>query len=213
MKGWRIFTAYTPEYTQEMYALRQSLSKLSIPLDSFPYVSTGDWMRNCALTVEKTMAALDWLYPSPVVWLDSDARVLQKPTLFDDIPPSVDIGVHKRCNKSGGGYHYNSGTIYWANNGKTMAFLRDQAERLFAYRTTRAGVYPYMDYMLTETEHDLEIYELPLEYSFIEGTEQPEEQIPFGRVVILHTQASRRLSKVVRDGCNNERTEETGLVD
>jgi hypothetical protein len=107
------------------------------------------------------------------------------------------------------GHHYNSGTIYWANNAKVRLFLQNQSKRLQHYQETRVGVYPYMDWMLRNTDHDLDIYELPLEYSYIEGTEQVEEQIPFGRVVILHTQASRRMRKVVRDGCNNKRAEET----
>ena len=201
MRGWQIFTAYTPEYEPEARLLRKSMAQVGLHLASIPYESTGDWMRNCALTVEKTLVALDWLHPAPLVWIDSDARVLQKPILFDEI--TADIGVHKRCNKHGGGFHYNSGTIYWANNGKVREFLTHQFNLLERYRETRAGVYPYMNHMLTVEPHDLEIYELPLEYSFIEGTEQPEEQIPFGRVVILHTQASRRLSKVVRDGDSN----------
>lgn len=207
MTNWIAFTAYTPEYEDEFLQLKETADKFDIPLVAYPYESTGDWMRNCAKTVEITLKAMEELWPRPIVWIDADARFMQFPHLFNDLAFAADkavisLGLHKRCNKSGDGFHYNSGTIFIANHQQVQAFFREQLKLLQDYQTTRAGTYPYMDWMVKNWNKQLDIYELPLEYSYIEGTEQPEEQIPFGRVVILHTQASRRKRKEIRDAGN-----------
>ena len=200
MTDWHLITAYTPEYRDEALALLDTVDAFEIRLHEYPYHSFGDWVRNCQETVAITLRALERFAPEPVIWIDADARMMQYPALFDDLAAgNCDIAVHRRMNKDGQGSHYNSGTIFWQNTDKVRAFINDQMDRLRDYNQMRAGHYPYMDYMLRQTEHDLNIYELPLEYSYIEGTEQPEEQIPFGRVVILHTQASRRMKKKIRE--------------
>jgi len=193
---YRLITAYTPEYEAEAHELFKTTEPLGLRLNEYPYQSLGSWEKNTHRTVEIIKAALTLFDPDPVVWIDADARFFKYPSLFDTI--TADIGVHKRSNPNMKGWHYNSGTIFYANRPAVHRFLDDQIARLKAYRDTGTGQPPHTNWMLRNTAHGLNIFELPLEYSYIEGTEREDEQIPFGRVVIMHTQASRRMRSKIR---------------
>lgn len=77
-------TFYTPEYEPDAMQLVETLNKFSLPHRLYPYNPIGGWILNCSY---KYIALLDALKtaPCPVVVLDADARIMQMPSLFEDI--------------------------------------------------------------------------------------------------------------------------------
>ena len=76
-----MYTVDTP-YEQEVERLRESLRAFDINHEIYPIESTGNWVKNAqikAIVIHKALLSMD----TNVVWLDADAIVLARPTLFE----------------------------------------------------------------------------------------------------------------------------------
>lgn len=118
-KNYKVVSFYTQGNAYEQYAerLRQSLLKHDIPHELTPVSIAGNWERICAH--KSTFIREKWHQsPLPIVWLDADATVEQKPTLFDEI--DSDFAIHKWD-----GWQFATGTIYFGKS-EAVKKLLDQ---------------------------------------------------------------------------------------
>jgi len=80
-----IVSFYTKDtlYEKEVQNLIASCEQLNLDFDIVSVPNLGDWNSNCHL---KPPFILDRLkkHQRPVLWLDADSVILQKPTLFDE---------------------------------------------------------------------------------------------------------------------------------
>ena len=101
------YTKGTP-YEREARKLKKSCIKFNIPLHLVGIEPKATWAQNCG---QKPRIILETLLEHPdtnVVYLDSDARIMRPPELFDSF--SGDIGVHYL-----NGHELLSGTIFLRN--------------------------------------------------------------------------------------------------
>lgn len=91
-----------------------------------------------------------------IVYLDSDAIVMQYPELFERIPESFDIGVHYR-----NGGELLGGTIYLRNTQKMLKFVEQWANK--CQENIKIWDQKVLQAMIDEHE-DLNLYCLPPTY-------------------------------------------------
>lgn len=181
-------------YKAEADELRASLNQHNLPHDIRPYPSKGSWQANTQL---KAQVVKDFLndYPGqPLVYLDVDAKVLQRPVLLFDLHCDIAAAKH-------GGHELLSGTVYFGGS----PACREVVDRWIAfcqkYPTRMPGGllphFPKEDHAWDQRMLDLAIrntdckfVELPMAYTYIQNLS--EAKYPDVKPIILHTAASRR---------------------
>ena len=101
--------------------LRASLDRLGCvhDLEAFPHA--GSWTEAQALKPTFLQRKLDEHFPHPIVWIDADAIVAQRPSLFfrwADEQNGPDIGVHYKD-----GAECLTGTVWLSNTRRTRDLL------------------------------------------------------------------------------------------
>ncbi len=186
------FTVGTP-YEIEVQKLHDSIRRFDLPHKIYPMQDHGDWFTNCHHIIEVIEQGLSDFPDANIVWLDADAVILKDPILFSTFPH--DLGAHRRKNKKGDGYHWNTGTIFYRNNEKVRERIQAMVLNMRAYYSGKAEVYYDVDWMLANADKlNLDLGELSTSYSIIFDTKQPEELAV--DPVIIHNQASRRFKNV-----------------
>ena len=130
-------------------------------------------------------------YPDrPLVWIDSDARVVQRPRMFDWL--ACDVAAHWYRNRE-----MLAGTLFFAPGKTSKAVVTAWIERNHARPDRRRADQPnLMD--VIHAWRDLRIVNLPPEYAWIDsGRGDDLSARAYGRrhPVIQHRQASRRLKR------------------
>lgn len=128
-------------------------------------------------------------YPErPIVWLDADARLLQRPRLFEWL--KCDVAAHWYRNKE-----FLSGTLYFAPGEATKtlveAWIKRNHERPHGRCADQRNLLE-----VVAARRDLKVVNLPPEYTWIDaGSGNDLSARAYGRrhPVIVHRQASRRL--------------------
>lgn len=211
-QDWLAVTAYTVNtpYEDEVKSLEKGLITHDVKHCIFPYLSVGDWRLNCQNKQDYIIRALK-KYKCPVVWLDADARLYGYPALFDNYP--YDVGLYKRMHtpkqkkQTGKDYHWDSGTMYYKPTARVINFLECQQELFELYNQGKMSTWPETSWYIEHCNLDVKLAsdvdvrftlgELPVTYSYIHGTRQPEEVKYKDAAIIIHTQASRRLKDKV----------------
>lgn len=178
-----VVSFYTPDYYDEAVGLIQSLYKFDLEHEIEAVPSLGSWELNCNAKAEFIRRKLESHPDRSIIWLDADARVIKKPEMFWSMAEEelCDFGAHYRR-----GEGLLSGTLYFANNSDTLAFVEkwallceknptrwDQKNLTIAYEKTPSIV-----------RHNFDV-----EYCYIDKRHQHE--YPSIEPVILHRQASR----------------------
>jgi hypothetical protein len=187
-----IVSAYTRDngYTKEAEQLRSTLDRLGLEHRIEPYNSFGSWVKNCAYKASFLMHMRTTL-GGPILWLDSDARVMCDPwPLLDDL--DCDIAAHLL-----GGVELISSTVYLAD---TQA-CRDLMGQWVALQQEQEDVWDQkvLHDAIRLVGNAVRFHELPSELCWIDaayGSGRPDiSQRHYGdrRPVIVQTQASRRL--------------------
>ena len=168
---------YTPNYRREALGLVETLDRFGLEYAVTQVEDRGTWEKNCAhkpAFMRKLMVAHD----QPIVWLDADARVRQKPELFEQLNESVDLACHFRH-----GVELLSGTVFVNNTSSGWKLLKswvDECEKHPAEWDQKC-----LARVLQEGKYG--VYHLPAEYCRV--FDDPK----MGEPVIEHLQASRRL--------------------
>ncbi len=171
------FTTGTP-YAAEADGLGQSLKKFELWHRIVGIPTQGDWVSNCAFKPKFILGMLR-KYKIPIVWIDADARVKAKPTVFDDFR-NIDFAYHRR------GGELLSGTLYFGVRSERLVERWDETCRANPEMWDQKA----LDLVLSEFP-DLAIASLPSNYVRIFDAYDMDEP------VIEHGQASRRLRSVV----------------
>lgn len=189
----RFVTFFTTgsEYEQEAVELRKTTDAHGIHLHVREFPSQGSWALNTQLKAQLIEQCL-FDSPEPLVYVDSDARVLQRPVLFTTLADSCDIAVHYRPDKRfAHGRELLSGTMYFSNTPRSQALVA-------AWRARNLEQPGNMDQRTLQQVIDerlvdgLRVYELPPTYTKIFDIMRN-----VGPGVIEHYQASRRLRRTI----------------
>jgi hypothetical protein len=166
-----------------------SLEKFNLPHKIIEKESKHDWLLNGKYKTEviySTLLETD----KDIVFLDADAKLLQFPQLFFEIPESFDIGVHyldwwlfwhNQPNKTK--KELLTGTIFFRNNNKVKSLVREwnsinQSSAQWAQRILPELFNKYPD---------VKIFELPQSYCKIIKS----NNIITSDDIIIQCQASR----------------------
>ena len=106
------FTTGTP-YEQEAAELVKCLEQWELNYDVIPVPSLGSWQRNTQLKSKVVQKYLKDHPHQPAVYVDVDAKILQRPTLFNTL--TCDIAATRF-----GGRELLSGTVYFGGTAKTV---------------------------------------------------------------------------------------------
>jgi hypothetical protein len=116
------YTKNTP-YQKEAEELSSSLKKFDLLHKIYAVESKGSWLKNVCLKTEIILRAWNE-FSEPVVYLDADARVVQRPIIFDTL--NCDFAVHVRKQE---GFSFFCSTMYWGKTKIAFDLLSDWNER------------------------------------------------------------------------------------
>lgn len=167
------YTIDTP-YEAESKKLVETLDRFKLPHKEYAVPSSGSWEKNTQLKSQVLCTALSEI-PGPIVYLDSDARIISYPKLFDAFP-ACDIAFHYFR-----GVELLSGTLYLPN---TQA-CKDLVSLWDARNKNEPGLWDQRVLQKIIESGDYDWLNLPEEYVWINGLATTSTPI------ILHTQASR----------------------
>ncbi len=193
------FTEDTP-YAHEAELLRESFDALGLSYWIVGIKSLGNWQAN---TQYKSRFIRDMLaaHPDqPLVYIDVDALVLQRPTLFESL--DCDVAAAKL-----GGWELLSGTVYFGGTPKCREIVDRWGALCEQYpQTFPGGLLPHfpggevawdqrmLDLAIRQTE-GVRFVELPPAYTYIDGLST--DKYPGVQSVIRHTRGSMRLRHLV----------------
>ncbi len=180
---------YTPEYESEADGLRKTLEEFGLSYDITPVADTGNWARNCNYKPAVISAAMLKHHTGTggpaIVWLDADARVKQRPDLFEALATgATDVAYHLLD-----GGELLSGTLYFGSTQYAIALVRKWAAAARKFPEQWDQV--LLQQILQENPEAFVRFTLPESYVYIFDR----GKLPPGDIVIEHGQASRRLRK------------------
>jgi hypothetical protein len=189
---------YTPDYAELAERLRQSCMAAGVEHEISPVPDRGRWDLNCDLKPGFIRDRMEASPGRPVVWVDSDAVIRRRPTLFDRLAAEgrIDVGVcrWKRL-RSLRRAEVLSGTIYFGDTAGARQLLEtwDRECRENPHRWDQVSL------EVSIGQHNLNVEWLPVEYTFISDIHRYE--YPEARPVIEHFQNSRiRKAREIADG-------------
>lgn len=165
MKKWIVSSYYTKGtgYENEIQNLISSLAKFKIHSHIEAIDSQGSWIKNVHYNHKVILDAMD-LYPDrAIVSLDADAVVHKYPELFDHL--DCDFGAHMHFwgqRPIGRQFELQCSTMYFANNGKTRAFLRECQKRHKIH--PQDSQQPNMQEVLRAWDKKIKFKNLPAQY-------------------------------------------------
>lgn len=178
----KLISFYTKNtiYEKEVEDLLSSCRALEIDHYVEERDDLGSWERNCA---QKPIFILECInkFNEPVLWVDSDAILLQK--------PSLQLHQYDLALYFNNPTHARSATIFFNATREARKFLTLWHKELLKKNSkVDTQDQPVMNELIQEKKiPNLKIGELPLEYMHIFDR----DSIPLEKTVILHFQASR----------------------
>ncbi len=178
-------------YEKEVKHLIASCQKLGLSTDIVPIVSKGRWDENCSYKPHFLLKMLK-KHQKPIVWIDADGIVLQKPVLFETL--TCDIGA---CIFHDLPTHHPSkiitNTIYINHTQTSHLFLslwEKECKRLIQKQKEEVWDQEVFKNVSLKM-NSLSLFSLPPEYGHI--YDKPLNKKP----IILHYQASRILKHTI----------------
>lgn len=180
------FTASTP-YEIEIAQLRESLELFELPYEIESIPTLGSWQAN---TRFKALFIQNMLFKHagrPLVYLDSDAIVRERPSLFDNL--DCDIAVHYYKSPQREKPELLSGTLYIAptENAKKLIQLWRCVNNEYPARWEQKNLSIALQCM-----PQVKVFELPPSYCLIFDLMKDQ-----AKPIIEHFQASRRYKDLV----------------
>lgn len=198
------YTKNTP-YQKEAEELSLSLKAFDLPHKIYAVESKGNWLKNVCLKTEIILRAWNE-FSEPIVYLDADARVVQKPIVFDTL--DCDFAVHVRSLE---GLSFFCSTMYWGRTKTAFDLLcnwndRCKREEKVIFRTLPppyhkvhtldwsiadqgALVNAYLDFI--DRGISVNLFNLPKSYAVKTKSKHNER-------VIVQNQSSRKYKRLIR---------------
>lgn len=171
-------------YEKEAARLVASLGKFGLSHDVTPIDCRGGWVENTSYTATH-IARMQAKYPTrPIVYLDADAVIWDRPVIFEVLPESgADIAVHYRL-----GSEMLNGTIWLAPTEPARQVIEKYRE--FVIRHHPVNEQRMLQNAIAEMADTLKVHDLPAGYCFIPDI-MKNDLAPNEQPVIAHMQASR----------------------
>jgi len=180
------YTKNTP-YELEVKKLIVSLEALEYEYDFMPVDSEGSWQRNTQMKA-RIVEELLRKHNKPVLYLDVDAIMVQKPIILDTL--SCDMAaVH-----FAGGGELLSGTVYFEPSGMPIIKRWQELNKKYP-QVLPDGRLAWDQRTLKMAIGDANYVELPQEYTWI--VELTQKKYPGLAPVILHTRGALRFQEIV----------------
>lgn len=178
-----LYVAFATEgsaYVDELKELEKTLIQFKLPHHLEIVKSKGSWEANCqlkALLIDKMLHQ----NAGPVVYLDSDARVMDDPAILNQIECDVAFHLFR-------GVELLSGTLYLGNTPK----CKDIVSQWIDMNNRYPAEWDQRNLQrVVRANHDLDFLILPESYVWID------KLATVGHPVIKHLQASRRLKREI----------------
>ncbi len=190
-----IISFYTPNtgYEKEIEGLMTSCEKHDLPYSIDPIPNFGTWEKNCCFKPKYILKKLLDLQ-GPILWLDADAIVFQRPTLFE----GLDVDVALRIVNELPDDHPSkmiSGTLFFNHTPAAIEILKrwdEETERLFKKDPHLWDQISLRNVLLSS---QAKIY--PLDGRYYQVFNKIEDEKTLEDAIIIHFQASRTLKKTL----------------
>lgn len=193
------YTRGTPYETVVRDYFEKSLKKFNARSLITIVENKGSWLKNVAEKPKIILNQLEMLRENErLVFLDADATIEKWPRLLEEIPPDYDFGFHMLSWRQWYGYDTDtyellSGTLFLKNSKAMQGLCKEWYEVALKYQEWEQAV---LQKVLLN--HKVNVYELPLEYTYIKCRPSGEEPLVKCDPFILHHQASRTLKKLIK---------------
>jgi len=195
-----IFIGYYTEgtsYEAEAKLLRLSLEAHGLEYHIAATPNLGSWQKNTQYKSQFIAAELERL-KRPVVWVDADAIVIQRPELLLTMPAGVDVAAVRFATDK----HLLSGTVYFSGSPKCMEVVKRWSALNAKYPDYLPNGRPAWDQrtldMALMTTPGVRFLGLPQEYTWI--IEITQKAIPDLVPVIMHTRGAYRFKGEIDRG-------------
>lgn len=177
-------------YETEAHLLMRSCVKHGMPFDIRPLPNRGNWEENCSMKPGFILEMMGKYPDRPIIWLDADATLEQRPQLFEHIGPGVDFACCHTTFIREVGAQLATGVLYFAPTPKAKDLVVRWNYQCLKDRKTWDQA--HMQHMVICW--DGKTMMLPNSYCHMFDN----QNIPVGGVVIMQHQASRRLRDLPR---------------
>lgn len=177
-----IVAYYTPEYAGEAKEFLSLLSAFNCSVFCVAVPNQGGWDANTHYKPTFIKQCLE-LFKKPIVYLDVDSRVLEDPTLFDNIEEDCAFYFLNKVHQQ---RELVSATMYFKYNDRVLNMVDKWIDACKVVTDTK-----WEQTKLQELVDLVSVYELPVEYCGIFDNRVVQGK----RLVIRQEQASRRLKQ------------------
>ena len=181
-------------YEHEVKNLIASCQKLNLPYEIDAIPSLGSWEKNCCYKPRYILEKLEKL-SAPVLWLDADAVVVKKPTLFLSMTADIALRVVDSLPNNSPSKMI-SGTVYINQTAQAKTILLEwdaECKRLLEKSQTEVWDQAALRNVLLCSSAT--IYPLPRAYYMIYDTMTTD--MCQKEAIIIHYQASRCFKKEI----------------
>lgn len=176
-----------------MEGLIASCKKFDLPYSIDPIPNFGTWEKNCCFKPKYILKKLIDL-KRPILWLDADALIVQKPTLFETLDADIALRIVKELPID----HQSkmiSGTVFVNNTPEALKILQEwdlETETLFKQDPHLWDQVSLRNVLLRSTA---KVY--PLDSRYYQVYNKIEDEKTLQKAIIIHFQASRTLKKTL----------------
>jgi hypothetical protein len=186
---------YTPNtgYEKEVEGLIASCKKFDLPYSIDPIPNFGSWEKNCCFKPKYILKKLLDL-KRPILWLDADAVIAQKPALFENLEADIALRVVKDLPDDHPSKMI-SGTVFVNYTLKAIKAIEDwdkETEALFINDPTLWDQVSLRNVLL---KGHANVYQLDNRYYQVYNKIEDEKTLD--EAIIIHFQASRTLKKTL----------------
>ncbi|MCP5505549.1 MAG: hypothetical protein H7A38_01525 [Chlamydiales bacterium] len=186
------YTENTP-YEEEIKGLIESCKKYNLPYSVDPLPNFGSWERNCCFKPKYILKKLIDLN-GPVLWIDADGIVYQKPTLFDTLDADIAVRVIETIPDD----HPSkilSGTLFFNYTPEAIQVLQEWDEETEVLLKNDPKLWDQISLRNVLLRSKANIYPLDVRYCQIYNQINDKESLE--KAFIIHFQASRTLQKTL----------------
>lgn len=187
-----IICYYTQEtaYEDHVQKLIASCENFQLPYSFDAIPNLGTWERNCCYKPQYILRKLTELQ-KPVLWIDADATIMQKPTIFEDFSPDIALRILEDVPDDHPSKMI-SGTVYLNHTSKAFEILKAWDKECELLLQKEVEVWDQVALRNVLLKSRANIYGLSKAYYMVYDRIQENEE-----VFVMHYQASRVEKKVI----------------
>ncbi len=183
-------------YEKEIEGLIASCKKFDLPYSFDPIPNFGSWEKNCSFKPKYLQKKLSDLQ-RPILWLDADAIVYQKPTLFETLDADIALRIVDELPDNHPSKMI-SGTVFVNNTPEALQLLKEWDEETELLFKDDPTLWDQVTLCNVIQKSSAIVYPLDVRYYQVYNRIDNEETLK--KSIIIHFQASRTLKKTL----NNE---------